>query len=293
MPFHTKTILTLLSIFSVLFCVGTLTGCSNELDDSKNIFPEDIVEEVAQGGESCSGCPEVGQMYRFDTLIVDKLDNQENPVTDVLNPVWAKDIELYELNIIFEVVEVTDTALNFRAVNAARVGFEGEMCLMGNTAIDMKMNRSGCEIQSSEAAGMNIYSGSETNPKNCVPGHSINAIAVQGVELAASLSEDCGNIINGNIVKAYLPKDFLDRTCSCITTGSDQSDACLMPDPTYEDKSCGGCNDGFVALNTYLKAFSPGGKLDYLCENEDGQPAVCLGGSFSLTRLDAPIEECP
>jgi len=293
MRFPIKFHITLLSMAALALPLGLLWGCSNTFDTTKNVFPQDIVEEIAQGGTSCSGCPAVGQMYRFDTLAVTKLDHAVNPVTDVLNPVWEKDIEFNELNIIFEVVEITDTELNFRAINAARVGTEGDTCLMTNTAIDMRMNRDGCSIESSEPAGMNIYGGTQEHPKTCVPGHSIHAIAVQGVELAASLTEDCDQIINGEIVNAYLPKEFLDKTCSCITTGSDLSDKCLIPDPTYEDDNCGGCNDGFVALNTYLKAFSPGGKLEYLCTTDSGDPAVCLSGHFSLTLLDSPIEECP
>ena len=139
-----------------------------------------------------------------------------------------------------------------------------------------------------------VMHGSVWQGAKVVPSHSIHAIAVQGVELAGCFTGDCGRIVKGEIVNAYLPKDFLDNTCSCITTGTDLSDKCLIPDPDYKPgDACAGCNDGFVALNTYLKAFSPGGKLDYLCETESGNPAVCLSGHFSLTRLEENIAVCP
>ena len=283
-------------IFGIL--ILSLAGCMDlfepEEEVALNVFPDTQAADPEECGEWCSGCPNVGEMYRFDTLAVTKLDGKENPVTEVLNPVWEMDIKLNELNIIFEVIETTDEAITFRAINAARVGTDGETCLMENTAIQMYMSRNRCAMEPLEPAGMNIYAGTQEHPKSCVPSHSIHAIAVQGVELAGCFTGDCGRIVKGEIVNAYLPKDFLDNTCSCITTGTDLSDKCLIPDPDYKPgDACAGCNDGFVALNTYLKAFSPGGKLDYLCETESGNPAVCLSGHFSLTRLEENIAVCP
>jgi len=274
-------------IITILITGFLLGGCSNPVDNSPNVFPSEQDVVVGTVGTECSGCPLVGQWYRFDTLALSQLDNKDHKVTEVLNPVWANDIALLELNIMFEVVEVTPTAVVFRAINAARIGTEGEMCLLRDTEISVTMNREGCKLTSSEPSEMNIYAGTQDHPKTCVTTGGPNTIHVQGVILQSEFTEDCGKAINGEILEGLLPKADLDSTCSCITTGNTLSDeGCQTPDPNYEDENCGGCNKGFVGLNTYLKAF---GTLDYLCPTSASEPGVCLSGSFSMARFDTDL----
>ena len=116
--------------------------------------------------DPCS-CLAVGTWYRFDTLGLTSLDGKLHPVISALNPLWLADMGIDELNILFEVTEVTQNTLTFRAVNAARVGTDGDICVLTDTGVTFTFPRDGCTLNASEESGIHVYAGDETHPKNC------------------------------------------------------------------------------------------------------------------------------
>ena len=89
-----------------------------------------------------------------------------------------------------------------------------------------------------------------------------------------------------------LGKFELENTCTCLTVGSDNSDACEPLDPNFvNDKGqCTGCNDNYINLADLLSGF---GDLEWKCQTPEGKPAACLTASFEAYRLDSAPPDCP
>ena len=299
------------------------TGCWNEPDNSYNVLPYPDVEcepghtgsgtdasgnttpvppvtdagasaDDATGGEltgPCS-CLTVGDWYRFDTLGLTSLDGAVHPVISTLNPLWVADMDAFELNILFEVTAVTQSTLTVRAINGARVGEEGDLCILEDTGVTFNFPREGCTLKGSDESAINVYAGDETHPKNCTTVLPVpHAIPVQQVILEAELSDSCDAINNGNVISGVIGEADLLGTCTCLLFGGDFSDACgeLEADYVSDKGLCAGCNDTYVNLEELLNGFGP---LDYLCTTLEEGPGVCLDGFFSAKRWDGTPPSC-
>jgi hypothetical protein len=295
------------------------SACWNEPDNSYNVLPYPDVEcEPGQiGGDEDAGgepttvdtgsaaadatgseltgpcsCLTVGTWYRFDSLGLNTLDRAVHPVISTLNPLWIADMDVFELNILLEVLEVTQSTLRVRAVNGARVGEEGDICVLEDTGVTFDFPREGCTLKNSDQSGINVYSGDETHPKNCTTVLPVpHAIAVQQVVLEAQVSDSCDTIGDGKVISGVIGQQDLLGTCTCLLFGGDLSDKCGELEPGFESAAglCKGCNDTYVNLEELLNGF---GKLDYLCKTTDDGPGVCLDGFFSAYRLDTSPPSC-
>ena len=319
-PFQTSS----LSYFSpnhvlYLTLIGWLilgVGCTeNKIDTSPNILPSPQNEPNqggsmglggGMGGDSggsqggmqgeapCQSCIQEGSFYRFTELSLTSLDgNNAHPVIGTLNSLWAGDIENHQLNILFEIKEVSEDSLRVAALNAAWNG-EGDddYCLLTNTAIEFNFTRSECGFINEDPAGINIYAGSQEYPKNCsVTDEFPNTIPVRDVILEGAFNESCDEIISGVVPSAFIAKEALDQTCTCLIGPASPLDACKGPDSSYmgdADGNCGGCNDSYRSLNSLLSAF---GELNYSCSDE-GNPAVCIDAQYKAVLLNFTPEVC-
>ena len=289
-------------------------GCENSVDQRPNVLPSAADTQPTAGssplagvssgaeagvssgaeeggtasGLSCGGCPSVGDWYRFKTMQIASLDgNTEHRAIGILNDLWSGDIEGDLLNVMFEVKEVSETQVKIRALNAARYDTPGTgYCLLPDTSIEFNFNRDGCDFTNPEPSGINIYAGSTEIPKNCSPElPAPNTIPVRKVTLEGTFSEGCGQIIRGRVPSASIPRSGLDQTCTCL---SPNVEVCQGLDPSYEDDSCGGCNQLYRSLRQQLSLF---GELSYGCD-ANGEEAVCLEAVFEAERLDFTPSDC-
>ena len=248
--------------------------------------------DTASGTDGPCGCVTVGTWYRFDVLGLDKLDGEDHPVIATLNPLWAADIGKTELNILFEVTAASADALTVRAVNAARTGSDGEMCVLESTSVTFDFPRDGCDLTPSSESAINVYAGDEEHPKNCTTVLPVpHAIPVEQVVLQATMSDDCSAIQNGTVVTGVIGEHALLSTCTCLVLGPALSEQCEALEPGYEseDGLCVGCNANYMDLESLLNSF---GALEYKCTTLDDGPGVCIDGHFSAVQMDAAPPSC-
>lgn len=271
-----------------------VAACENDVDTTPNVFPSDegsTVQDVNLQA-SCSSCLVPGSWYRFDQLQLVGLDgNQNHPVISVLNGLWAEDIGIFELNVMFEIKEVSETNVVVDAINAARVGTEGAICLIPETRTTLRFGLDGCQLTDSEPSNINIYAGNETNPKNCSTTQPVrHAIPITNLKIAAAVTEDCSSIVNGTTISAVFSDKALEEICTCARAG-DFSDVCEPLEADYADAvgKCAGCNGNYRNLRDLLSRFSP---LQLTCTDPDGDPAVCLDAVFSAQPWPEPPPVC-
>ncbi len=291
------------TIISLAICV-IASGCWNDPVTSFNTLPFPDAEcapgegDVHDTGNTPADpgpcdCLTAGSWYRFDTLGLSSLDGEVHPVIATLNPLWLADMGISELNILFELVEVAQDSLTVRAVNGARVGTDGDICILDETAVSFDFPRDGCALHPSQESAINVYAGDETHPKNCTTVLPVqHAIPVQKVVLEANLSDSCDRINDGNVVSGVIGREELLSTCTCLTFGGDLShEACGELDPDYvsDDGFCKGCNDTYINLEELLNSF---GALDYKCTTVTDGDAVCIDGFFSAYLLDSAPPSC-
>lgn len=234
-------------------------------------------------------CPAVGDWYRFTSLVASAFDdNPAHPAIGALNGVWASNIAARELNIFFEVVEVTRTEVLFRAISGARPDAgDASWCLLADSAIDITMQRSGDRLTMTDSAGINIYAGTETIPQNCAWGLDVcHAIPVREAVLAATFSGECALIEGGEILQASIRRSAMASICTCLSS----VEQCGALDPDYAERAgCEGCSPNFYRLDELLNSF---GNLEGRCPLEDGEPGICVTGSFAAERLDVVPQVC-
>ncbi len=281
-----------------LLAIAGVLGCENEIDTTPNNLNTGATDVVAADvAAGACDCLAKGMVWRFDKLTLDSIDKKSHNVQIALNPLWKKDIAGNELNFYAEVLEVSATEVKVRIVNGARVvGSETDICLLPYTSVEVTFPRDGCKLSPSAPAAMNVYAGTPANPKNCAPTIDVpHSIPVRGAVLEALVSADCGRIDEGVVSAGHLPEPALAKTCTCLTTGNQNSEACGEPDQSFADPNksadnpgCDGCNNKFQNLKTLLNNF---GELEYLCkEGED--KAACLTASFAGAKIDALPATC-
>jgi hypothetical protein len=116
---------------------GTV-GCENPVDVTPNAFDatrEAGAADVAGGAVDAAGatggspgeagtpgpcgCLAVGQIYRFDSLVLTALDGGPHPAVPQLNTRWAKDMAAAELDVFFVVTAVEGDAVSRSARSTA------------------------------------------------------------------------------------------------------------------------------------------------------------------------------
>lgn len=301
------------ALWCSLWCSLCLVACEGKVDRSPNVLPSGAAGSslggsgggagvdsagvmmggagVMSGGATplaCATCPVVGAWYRFTKLEIASLDsNPDHSAIGLLNSLWSADISKDQLNVMFEVKEVSGSQITIRALNAARYNTpDTGYCLLPDTAIEFTFNRDGCDFINPEPSGINIYAGSVDIPKNCSPMLAApNTIPVRGVTLTGTFSDDCGQIISGRVPSASIPQTGLAQTCTCL---SPIVENCQGLDPSFESEQCAGCNDPYTSLRQQLSIF---GDLSYGCE-ANGEAAVCLEALFEAERLDFTPSDC-
>ena len=292
-----------------LALLGVLVACENPVDESVNILPGALKQDIVGGGPDvskpggldvpsdvspveCADCLLPGKAYRVTLLEVTQLDGKDHPVIGVLNPLWAEDIKLSELNILFRVVSVADDRLELSVLTGARVGTDGAICAIEDTLAPLILSRAGCFNPTSEPSALNIFAGAPTTPKNCTVFPTTlpvrHVIPVVNAKITGEYSKDCKKMLNGQ-VDGVIAEEALKQICTCSTGTGIYSDKCGVPDNNYVDEKCGGCGKSWKSLMDLLKAFGP---LDYSCKTEDGKPGVCLKGRFEAVEFDDP-PSCP
>ncbi len=289
----------LTALFALLCAAAVM--CSNPTDDSVNKLPEPVITgDGGGGGGDCGACDciKVGDWYRFTELQLVTIDNMEgHAITQVLNPIWQADIDKDQLNFYMEVKAVSATEAVMRVVNGARVANATEVCLLEYTSVEVIHPRKGCCLNASKPTSMNVYAGTNLNPKNCAPSLPVpHAIPVRKAVLETRLMPDavdgCSEV-SGTVLAGSLARSALAKICTCLGVGQD-AEKCGLPDPAYDDGKelgCNGCSKNYLNLLSLMVPFKP--TLPFGCTAEDDSPAACLTARFAGARIDAPPKACP
>ena len=284
-----------------------LAGCASPVDTTENKLPPPTVPdttpatevsevEVGEVGEvegdtvvaGCE-CLAIGQWFRFDSLVLTSIDGADHPVLSTLNGLWKADIEGRELNILMELTAVSATSVTARVVNGARIDGTQDICQISDTAVTLTFPRSGCDIAASAESAFNVYSGTETYPKNCsttLPVHHV--IPVSRARLAGTFSETCDAIGAGKVPSGGLGQSELDDICTCLVLPGTPAEDCGALEPAV-GAPCPGCNKNYQSLGNLLTAF---GDVAWSCTTESGAPAACLTADYSAAALTAAPSEC-
>ncbi|MSQ82015.1 MAG: hypothetical protein EXR77_03740 [Myxococcales bacterium] len=247
-------------------------------------------------------CLAKGQWFRFNTLKIKSLDGGPHLVVGTLNPIWQADIDNMELNFFLEVQDVSETEVRLSIINAARLDKAKNICTLANTESIVVMERVGCKLKNKLKTGLNVYAGTQANPKNCTTGLAIpHSIPVRNAFFEATVAQDCKAVTEGLLVEGAIARTALDGTCTCLTLGGKMAEECGVPSdkfvgypseknepgkpPAFCTECCKGCNDNYSNLNELLDSF---GALKYGCKDEAGGPAVCLSATFTALTTTAP-----
>ncbi len=291
-------------------------GCSFDIDESPNLLPEPRMVEpdvapVSDTGptdgdagepdacvpdESACDCLQVGDWYRFTTLAPSSLGGDErHPLVLTLRNLWARDIERYELNVIFVITALDGDNISLRVMNAARGELgTGEICRLPETAVDLDFVRDPCDrcrVRMERPQRINIYAGTPEIPRNCAPRLDVrHAIPVTNIQLQARISPDCSTLEEGFAQNAGIPEPALPEICTCPGLNG-PAEMCGDIDPEYSDGACDGCNGNFQNLQNLMVALNGGQPMPAECPDEDGVPGVCIDAEFDGARW--PMGEPP
>jgi hypothetical protein len=280
-------------------------ACENPVDVTPNAFdatreagPADaaggrLADAATASGEAGAegpcACLAVGQVYRFDSLVLTTLDGGPHPAIPQLNTRWAKDMVAAELDVFFFVTRIEGDEVDIRAVNGAEVtgGAAGAQCELPATSVDFRLRRDGCTLTMTETAAINIYAGTDEIPKNCAPSLPVaNTIPVQQVRLRFDVAPACEALTNGAVLEAGIPKSALQAVCTCL--GNDAT-SCVGAATT---PNCGDCPGQYANLEALIKAVSGGREPTYGCRTATDEPALCLEATFTASRFDPMLPVC-
>ena len=301
--------------FSLLIAaIAGLSGCEPySLGEGPNRFPPppDAAPLPCEGdacpdGGSENGCDclQVGDWYRFDNLTLNSLDgNPSHPARGILNNLWAVDIRTLQLNVLFEITDISDGGttreVTIRAMNAAYNGDTIEsICLLPSTEISFTLAVDGCGFSPISSGGINIYAGSQEIPKNCGPDVVVpHTIPVRNVALEGIFEAGCGRILEGKVPGASLGQLEIGGICTCLASSPEALERCEGPASGYQDPAglCNGCGERYSNLGEQLETLNGGRPLALGCEVDEGdgpRPAICLDASFSAERLNFSPMNC-
>lgn len=290
-------------------------GCSFDVDETANLLPEprpvqpDMApapDAAAMTGDGAADadppdacvpavgacdCIQVGDWYRFTRLEPTSLGGDaRHPLVLTLRNLWARDIERYELNVIFVVTAVEGDRISLRVMNAARGELgTGEICRLPETAVDLDFVRDPCDpcrVRMERPQRINIYAGTPAIPRNCAPRLDVlHAIPVTDIQLEAQIAPDCSSLTEGYAENAGIPARALPEICTCPGT-SGPAEMCGDIDPGFDDGACNGCNENYQNLQNLMVALNGGRPMPTDC-GEAGDPAVCIDAAFDGERWPA------
>lgn len=298
-----------------LALVAMAGGCDFPIDETLNRFPDvgrldaDLADATPDRGPATDGGPEVdamvetcdciavGEWYRFTSLFPTSLGGDtRHPLVFTLKNLWAKDIERFELNVLFQVTAVEGDRLTVTALNAARGELgTGEVCNLPETAVDLFFVRDPvdpCIVRMERPQKIHIYAGTPELPRNCAPTLPVrHAIPVSRIQLEARISPDCATLTEGKAIGAGIPEPDLANICTCPGVSGPVED-CEPIDPGFVGGGCDGCNANFQNLRALMIALNGGRPIDPQCPDEDGVPGVCIDASFTAARFDMNPPVC-
>jgi hypothetical protein len=311
-----------------------MVGCLSDPTSVQNVFPKKSIVDsdvsLLPGGDTTSGgdtvtsedvpaappcgcIPPAGSWYRFTGLTVTKLSGADQLVPDSLNLLWSKDIANHELNILFRLDGVTGGKMSLHAYSGARVPTEAgatpppggdAVCYIDSSHFEAGLPATTCQYGPTAGIALTVYSGTKTNPKNCVPGglppqtevQSYHAIPVSEVNLAAVHTGVCdgtsADYLEGQLVGS-IAKALLDTLCTCA---SDSSDGCGPPDEAYAGSgtgTCAGCASNYSSLHDLLMLLNNNKDVTYGCKTKDGSEAACIEATFKAEAMAASPAKCP
>ncbi len=286
-------------------------GCAFDIDETPNSFPDPPVPDVtppmpdasegdgdvgAMPVETCD-CLQVGDWYRFTSLAPTALaDQPRHPLVLTLQNLWARDIERYELNVLFQVTAIDGDRITVQALNAARGELgSGEICMLPETLEELYFVRDAddpCTVRMERPQQINIYAGTPEIPRNCAPTlEKRHAIPVTNIQLVAKMSPDCSELLDGRAEGAGIPEPALPLICTCPGI-SGPAENCDPIDAEFENGSCDGCNPNFQNLYDLMVTLSRGMPLPAECPDADGVPGVCIDAAFTAERWLGETPEC-
>lgn len=287
-------------------------GCAFDIDESPNRLPEprpplpDMplatdgppptdaemgVDEPCVPDPSDCDCVQVGDWFRFTSLAPTSLAGDPgHPLVVTLRNLWARDIDRYELNVIFVITAVDGDRISLRVMNAARGELgTGEICRLPETAVDLDFVRDPCDrctVRMERPQRINIYAGTPEIPRNCAPRLDVlHAIPVNRIQLEAQIAPDCSALTEGFAHAASIPRAALPEICTCPGL-SGPAENCGQLDPAFSENGCGGCNENFQNLETLMLALNGGEPVPTECPDEDGTPGVCIDAAFDGARWE-------
>ncbi len=281
--------------------IVAMLSCSNSVDDTENT----LVTTTIQG--QCSECLAVGGYYRFTELALQSVAGGADSLTSALNAAWANDMSKGELSIFMRVEKIDGNTVTFRLVSGARVGKDGDKCLVRETEVDLSLPLTEAGMGPSISTDFYVYAGSEAHPKNCNPMAAAHAIPVVEVVATVTCSGVCdprdADTLEGTFAAA-LAKEGLHGTCVCLdlgpTTTSDDvcgdfsADYVGMDDEGNPNGVCDGCGEKYQELGGLIPAFNGGADLDWeSCKETVGADAACLTAGFKairITEADLPAD---
>ena len=276
--------------------IVAMLSCSNSVDNTKNVLKPPKIEG------SCS-CLEKDAFYSFDELALQSVAGGSSGLINSLNLAWSKDLAKGELSIFMRVEKIEGTTVTFRLVNGARVGTDGEKCLVRETEVDLSLPLNETSMGPSKSTDFYVYAGSEAHPKNCNPTAAAHAIPVVNVVATVNCSGECTprekDILEGTF-EAALAKEGLLGTCVCLDLSDDKlsDEVCGDFSADYKgvDGVCDGCGSKYLALEGLIPGFNGGDDLDWeSCKETVGADAACLTAGFKAIRIaesDVPAD-CP
>lgn len=299
----------------VLVVMGLAAGCSFDIDRSENLLPPPVAPEPtpepeagadggADGGDVCNpdpgacDCIQVGDWYRFTALYPTSLGGDpRHPLVLTLKNLWIKDIDRFELNVMFEVTAVEGDRITVVAMNGARGELgSGEVCGLPETRAELVFERDPCDrcrLVMPEPGQINIYAGSPEIPRNCAPTVPVkHTIPVTRIALDVQINDDCSELTEGVGIGAGIPESALPNICTCPGISGPVED-CEAIDPAFEGNDCNGCNGNFQNLQGLMIALNGGRPVPMECPDADGNPGVCIDAYFTAARWPEAPPECP
>ncbi len=296
----------------------TASGCFTDPESTQNVFPKKslsdanllgdpdaVKDDDALAADPCACYPATGTWYRFTTLSVKELAAAMPLVAESLNQLWQKDVNTFELNILFQIKGIqADGQMALEAYSGGRdprLGNDelGEpilgTCVIESTKFEFALPVSTCVYGPAEKVKLDVYAGTTTNPKNCVVGESFHVLPVTEVRLGTAHSGICDgtadDYLEGELVGS-LSETLLRGLCTCT---KDSSLDCVSPDAAHTTPSgvCKGCSKSFSPLYDLLLLLNDGNDITYDCKTADGESAACIKATFKAQPMAESPSPCP
>jgi hypothetical protein len=247
----------------------------------------------------CEQCLAIGSYYQFTELALQSVAGGNVSLTSALNATWASDMSKGELSVFMRVEAIEGNNVTFRLVSGARVGNDGDKCLVQETEVDLSLPLTTTGMGPSLATDFYVYAGSKAHPKNCNPEAAAHAIPVVNLVANITCSGVCAppdaDILEGSFTAALAKEDLL-GTCVCLDLGSTTTSDEVCGDFSGDYKgvggACDGCGEEYAEFGDLIPAFNGGGDLDWgSCKETVGADAACLTAGFKAKRI--PESEVP